>query len=309
MPLILFTTSSFDLSNFRDKEELTNKGYDFLFNPYGKRLTEDQVLELLTEDVVAMVAGLEPLTENVLKNAKGLKIIVRCGIGTDNVDMVAASKLGIQVYNTPDAPTRAVAELTLAHILSWLRRIPECNNIIRKGKWNSLMGKMLASQTVGLIGYGRIGRMVAELLKAFGAEVLIYDVFEITPAPGIKVVSLDSLLSMSDIVSLHLPYTPETHHLITQKELAKMKPSSLLVNLARGGLINEDDLLNAIESGRIAGAALDCFETEPYSGPLLQLDTVQVTAHMGSYAKESRALMEAESCEKLVAALKLLNLL
>lgn len=171
------------------------------------------------------------------------------------------------------------------------------------------MGKMLASQTVGLIGYGRIGRMVAELLKAFGAEVLIYDVFEITPAPGIKVVSLDSLLSMSDIVSLHLPYTPETHHLITQKELAKMKPSSLLVNLARGGLINEDDLLNAIESGRIAGAALDCFETEPYSGPLLQLDTVQVTAHMGSYAKESRALMEAESCEKLVAALKLLNLL
>jgi D-3-phosphoglycerate dehydrogenase len=309
MPKIIFTTSSFDLSNFSEKEELTDNGFEFLINPHGKRLTEDQVLELLTNDVVAMVAGLEPLTENVLKNAKGLRVIVRCGIGTDNVDMLAASKLGIHVYNTPDAPTRSVAELTLAHILSLLRRIPECNNIMRKGKWNPLMGRLLANKTVGLIGYGRIGKMVAELLKAFDAEIIVYDIFEITPAPGIKVVSMDSLLSMSDIVSLHLPYAPETRHLIAEKELAKMKPSSLLVNVARGGLIDEDDLLDAIKSGHIAGVALDSFETEPYSGPLLQFDNVQVTAHMGSYAQEARSMMESEACRLMVKGLKDLGLL
>lgn len=144
MPKILFTTSSFDLDNFEVKAELEQKGYDFLVNPYGKRLTEDQVNELLTDDVIAMVAGLEPLTRRVLENAKGLKVIARCGIGMDNVDLVAAKDIGISVFNTPDAPTRAVAELTLAHILSLCRRIPESDAGLRSGKWSPLMGRLLS---------------------------------------------------------------------------------------------------------------------------------------------------------------------
>ena len=144
MPKILFTTSSFDLNNFEAREELSNKGYHFLVNPYQKRLTEDQVDELLTDDVVGMVAGLEPLTRRVLENAKGLKVIARCGIGMDNVNLIAAKEMGISVFNTPDAPTRAVAELTLAHILSLCRRITESDANLRNSKWSPLMGRLLA---------------------------------------------------------------------------------------------------------------------------------------------------------------------
>lgn len=309
MPKILFTTSSFDLDNFATKEELSNKGYQFLINPYGKRLTEDQVDELLTDDVVGMVAGLEPLTRRVLENAKGLKVIARCGIGMDNVDLVAAKEMGISVFNTPDAPTRAVAELTLAHILSLCRRIPESDASLRSGKWNALMGRLLAKQTVGVIGFGRIGRMVSELLAGFGCRIIVFDPYSVSVVDHVTPVSLDELLLNSDIVTLHLPYMPQTHHLINQTRIDLMKPSALLINVARGGLIDENALLKALEAKKIGGAALDCFEEEPYNGPLLSLNNIQTTAHMGSYAKEARSMMEAEACKVMVNGLKELSLL
>ena len=309
MPKIIFTTSSFDLANFLEKAELEKKGFDFLVNPYGKRLTEDQVDELLKDDVLAMVAGLEPLSRRVLENAKGLKIIARCGIGTDNVDLFAAKELGISVFNTPDAPTRAVAELTLAHILSLCRRIPESDASLRNGKWNPLMGRLLAKQTVGVIGFGRIGRMVSELLAGFGCRIIVFDLYPVSFVDHVTPVSLDELLQKSDIVTLHLPYMPQTHHLINQTRLDLMKPSALLINVARGGLIDENALLKSLEANKIGGAALDCFEEEPYSGPLLSLNNIQTTAHMGSYAQEARSMMEAEACKLMVNGLKELGLL
>lgn len=309
MPKILFTTSSFDLNNFEAKEELSNKGYHFLVNPYQKRLTEDQVDELLTDDVVGMIAGLEPLTRRVLENAKGLKVIARCGIGMDNVDLVAAKEMGISVFNTPDAPTRAVAELTLAHILSLCRRIPESDASLRNSKWTPLMGRLLARQTVGIVGFGRIGKMVSELLAGFGCRILVFDPYSVSNLDYVTPVSLEELLRESDVVTLHLPYTQQTHHLINHSRLDQMKPNALLINVARGGLIDENALLKVMEDKKIAGAALDCFEEEPYSGPLLSLQNLQATAHMGSYAQEARSMMESEACTLMVNGLKDLGLL
>lgn len=309
MPRILFTTSSFDLTNFEAKAELEKKGYDFLVNPYGKRLTEDQVDELLTDDVVAMVAGLEPLTRHVLENAKGLKVIARCGIGMDNVDLVAAREIGISVFNTPDAPTRAVAELTVAHILSLCRRIPESDAGLRNGKWKPLMGRLLSRQTVGIVGFGRIGKMVAQLLKGFGCSMLVYEPNPVSMVDYVTSVSLDELLQESDLVTLHLPYMSQTHHLIDQSRLDQMKSNALLINVARGGLIDEAALLKTMEVKKIGGVALDCFEEEPYNGPLLSLPNIQVTAHMGSYALEARSMMESEACTLMVNGLKELGYL
>jgi D-3-phosphoglycerate dehydrogenase len=251
-----------------------------------------------------MIAGTEPLTESVMSKAKGLKIIVRCGIGMDNVDMITANKLGIQVFNTPDAPTRSVAELTLAHILSLLRRISESDRMIRVGQWKALMGSLLYEQTVGVIGYGRIGKMVSKLLLAFGAKVLVYDIFTHDKTDDVKFVSKQELLKHSDIITLHIPYTIDNHHFIDEDAISLMKSNAIIVNVSRGGLVDDIALHKAILEQQIAGAAFDCFEQEPYNGPLIECDNVQLTAHMGSYAKQSRIQQEVDSCNTLVNELK-----
>lgn len=303
MSKILFTTSSFDLNNFEELDLLRSSGFETILNPYNKRLTEEQVAGLLDEEVVGMVAGLEPLTERVIRGAKGLKVISRCGIGIDNVDCNTVNDLGIDLYNTPDAPTRAVAELTLAHILSLSRRITESDRLVRAGEWKPLMGSLLNCQRVGLIGYGRIGKMVKSLLEAFGTQVIIYDKYY--ESDGISnSVTLDELLAASDIVSLHVPYSSDTHHIINAESIKKMKQGAVLINVARGGLIDEEALLEALKSEKLSGVALDCFEVEPYDGPLIQSKNIQISAHMGSYAKEARNLMEAEACRRLMDGLR-----
>jgi D-3-phosphoglycerate dehydrogenase len=310
MPKLLFTTSSFDLNNFREREAVERAGFELVLNPHGKRLTEEQVSGFLKDDVVGIVAGLEPLTQAVLAGANGLKVIARCGIGMDNVDLGAAEQLGISVFNTPDAPTRAVAELTLAHMLSLARRVAQSDRALRAGKWQPLMGSLLSFQTVGLVGFGRIGKTVGRMLSGLGPRLLVYDAAPVTwTHECMRVVSLKELLSGSDIVSLHVPYQADTHHIIDEAALARMKPGALLINAARGGLIDETALLAALKSRHLGGVALDCFESEPYSGPLLECDNVQATAHMGSYAREARAVMEAEACDALMRGLRQHSLL
>jgi D-3-phosphoglycerate dehydrogenase len=309
MKKILITTSSFDLSNFTDISSLRNAGFEVQCNPFGKRLTEEQISNLMDDQVIAMIAGTEPLTESVMVKAPGLKIIVRCGIGLDNVDMEAAQNFGIKVFNTPDAPTRSVAELTLGHILSLLRRIAESDRLIRAAKWQSLMGSLLFGQTVGVIGFGRIGKMVSQLLIAFGAKVLVYDVYPQLGFDGVEIVTKERIFAESDILTLHLPYTKENHHLINAETFAQMKPGAFIVNVSRGGLIDDTALYEAIKNKSISGAALDCFEQEPYQGPLAGCEEVQLTAHMGSYASQSRVKQEQDSCEVLVRELKSINLI
>lgn len=309
MAKLLFTTSSFDLDNFRDRSKVESAGYEIVLNPWGKRLTEAQLGSLIDEDVVAMVAGLEPVTKSIIDRATALEVIVRCGIGVDNVDIRAAEKRGVSVLNTPNGPTRAAAELTLAHILSLLRRIPECDRGVRSGRWQALMGSLLAEQTVGVVGFGRIGKQVVDLLRAFRPRLLVYDIVETAELSGVEFVSLDKLIRESDVVTLHVPYGSDTRHLIDADRLNAMKPGAVLVNVARGGLVDEEAMLAALRSGKLAGAALDCCEVEPYSGPLIDIERVQFTAHMGSYAKEARSMMEADACRTLVSELEKRRLL
>lgn len=304
---VLISTSSFNLANFAQLEDLKTAGVEVKLNPFESRLTEDQVIELLGTDTIGLIAGLEPLTKNVLQSAKSLKVIARVGTGLDSVDLVAAKQLGISVLNTPDAPTKAVAELTVAHILGLLRHLSKADRQIRSGVWKGLMGSLLETKTVGLVGFGRIGKRVATLLSAFGASVIISDAQ--VKASDFQNIELDELCAKADILSLHLPYNESTHHIINEKRINLMKKGSYIVNISRGGLIDETTLLDALKSGHIAGAALDCFEQEPYEGELRNLENVQITAHMGSYARETRDLMEQEASNLLVNALREMNLI
>jgi len=300
---VLITTSSFSLGNFAQAKSLHDAGISLEMNPHGRRLSEDEVADLVATDVIAILAGLEPLTDRVLSNAKSLRVIARCGTGLDSVDLQTASRLGIDVFNTPDAPTQAVAELTIAHILNSLRHISTTDSNMRSGKWTPTMGSLLATKTVGLIGVGRIGSAVAKLAQAFGARVIGFDPV-VSSHNSVELLSLDEVLNQADIVSLHVPINDQTHHIVNASAISRMKPGSIVVNVSRGGLIDESALHDALKSQHLSGAALDCFEDEPYSGPLLQIPGVHVTAHMGSYARETRDLMEVEASTNLVNGLR-----
>jgi D-3-phosphoglycerate dehydrogenase len=303
MKRILTSTSTFNRSNFRaeDLAALERAGFDIIDNPHGRKLTEDEAVELL-DGVVGLIAGLEPLNARVLQSAANLRVVSRVGIGLDTVDLTVAAERGIHVMNTPEPPAQAVAELTIGHILGSLRHISRVDRAIRSGVWKGEFGALLSGKTVGVIGYGRIGRRVATLLDAFDANVVVHD--PLVDEPGISFVSLDELIHSSDIVTLHIPYTSENHHVINSQRIAAMKPGAIVVNVARGGLIDEAALIEALSNGTLGGAALDCFEDEPYSGPLITLDNVQMTAHMGTYAAETRGQMERQAASQLVEYLR-----
>ena len=295
------------MDNFAELGELKKAGIDVKLNPFGTRLSQDQVIELLGKDTVGIVAGLESLNATVLQSATALKVIARVGVGLDSVDLTTAAKLGITVLNTPDAPTSAVAELTIGHILGLLRNIAATDRQIRNSKWQGQMGQLLETKTVGVVGFGRIGQRVAKLLGAFGAKVVVCDPHMSTK--DFANLSLDELCREVDVLTLHLPYDADSHHLIGEKQFNLMKKGSFFVNISRGGLVDEQALFNALDSGHLAGAALDCFEQEPYSGALSKLENVQMTAHMGTYARETRDRMEQEASRLLVEALRAKKLL
>jgi len=303
MQKVLITTSSFAQNDPAPLHKLQEKGLKVILNPYKRKLTEAEVTALLQEhDPCALLAGVEPLTAAALSAAPGLKVVSRCGIGLDSVDLQAAADLGIAVHNTPDAPTRAVAELTLGLILSLLRRIHLSAASIAEGRWERPMGNLLYGKTVGIIGCGRIGACLAEMLQAFNCRLLGSDP-ACPQSDCFTLTELDQLLAEADIISLHLPYNQHTHHFINAERLARLKKGAYLINAARGGLIDETALYNALKSGNLAGAALDTFEQEPYLGQLKDLNNTLLTAHIGSYASEARTMMEMQAVENLLKSL------
>jgi D-3-phosphoglycerate dehydrogenase len=305
---ILISGSSFGIDGGAI-ETLKKAGFTVVLNPHNRKLTEDEFIELLDNDVVGLIAGTEKITERIMENAKSLKVISRYGIGLDNIDLEAAKRRGIVACNTPDAPTPAVAELTLALILNLYRRIIEVDRNLRKsGEWPQLMGRLLSGKTLGIIGLGRIGKALVKLVQPFELKIMAHEPYpdsDFVFSYGVDQTSLEKILSESDVISIHAPLTDETYHLIGKRELALMKNDAIIVNTARGSLIDEKALIEALEKGIIGGAALDVFEEEPYHGKLRNFDNVVLTPHIGTYAKETRTRMEREAVENLLNVLRM----
>jgi len=301
MPRVFISTSSFAEHDALPLELLNDAGMYVQVNPYGRKLTPDECLTLY-KDIDGLIAGTEVLTAEVLKSARNLKVISRCGVGMDNIDLEMAGKQGIQIFNTPDGPTVAVAELTVGLMLALLRHVPRGDRDIRGGKWQKRMGNLLRGKKVGIIGFGRIGQKVAELVLGLGAQVVYCDPAinrtDYTP------MSLDELLSQADIVSLHLSGGAKDTPLLGDRELRRMKQGSRLINCARGGVVDEEVLCQVLQEGWLSGAAMDVFEQEPYAGSLAKLDNVILTPHIGSYAIESRVDMEVQAARNLIEGLK-----
>ena len=304
MSTVLITMSSFAVHDSSPLKKLQKTDYNLVFNPFKRKLTEKEVIDLIEKHrPVGIVAGVEPLTRKVLLKASNLKVISRCGIGLDSIDIDTARERSIIVTNTPDAPTRSVAELTLGMIFSILRNLPSSDTSIRMGKWVRPMGQLLRGKRVGLVGCGRIGSCLGKMLLSLDCHVIGYDPFS-PPKYFSNQNSLQELLTQSDIVSLHLPYNQKTHHFINKAQLKIMKRGSFLINCSRGGLIDENALYASLREGHLAGAALDCFAEEPYDGKLKELNNVVLTSHIGSYAVEGRITMETEAVNNLLHELE-----
>ncbi len=299
---VVINTSSFGKFDKAPLELLEQNSIEYSLNPFKRKLTAEEVKEI-AKDAVGIIGGLEPLDKNVLESLPKLEVISRCGVGMDNVDQQAAKKLGIKVFNTPDGPTLSVAELTVGLILNLLRKTSLMDRSVRQGVWKKEMGNLLNGKKVGIVGFGRIGQKVAELLLSFGVEILYSDIQEIKTPLKCKEVELEELLKTVDIVSLHLAIQDLKEPFLGNKEFAAMKKGAWLVNVARGNLINEKALLSVLKDGHLNGAALDVFEQEPYEGPLKDCDNVILTPHVGSYAQEARVRMETETVENLLKGL------
>lgn len=302
---ILVSTSSFGKFDASPLQLLDRAGYTAVINPHGRTLKPVEVLELAA-GCPGIVAGTEGFSDDVLRQLTGLKVISRVGTGLDSIDLEAAEILGITVCNTPDAPAQAVAELTIGLALSLLRGISEGDSLVKQGIWRKNMGRLLGGKRVGVVGLGKVGRRVAPLFQAFGCDVSGYDIChdaDWAAESQIALVDFDTLLRSSDIVSVHASCGPDAGHLIGETELAKMGYGSMLINTARGRLIDEAALLEGLQSGHIGGAALDVFQEEPYSGRLKEMSNVVLTPHIGSYAREARVDMETQAVENLIAAL------
>ena len=281
------------------RQMLLDAGFELRCNP-GIRPTPEQLKELVS-GAYAIVAGTEKYTADVLEAADNLKVIVRFGVGTDNFDLEAMRARGIQVgvitnYN-------AVAEFTLTLMLSVMKNLPRFDTAAREGKWSRFPMRELTGKTVGLVGFGRIGQRLAELLQGFGVEILAYDPnlnAKAAEARNVRSVSLKELLRLSDVVSLHLPATEETRHMINRDTIAGMKDGASLINTARGSLVDEEALYEALTSGKLAGAAQDVFEKEPVTAdnPLFGLTNNVVAPHVSALSFETNyngSLICAES--------------
>ncbi|MET3502356.1 D-3-phosphoglycerate dehydrogenase [Mucilaginibacter rubeus] len=303
---ILTSPSSFGQVGNEPVELLLQNGYEVINNPYGRKLTEDEVIELAA-DCIGIVAGVEPLTARVMDALPKLKCISRVGIGMDSVDLKYAAEKGIIVTNTPDGPTRAVAELTLAMTLSLLRKIPQAHADLKNKVWKKQVGNLFLNKVVGVVGLGRIGKLVSQLFRGIGNPVIGYDPYADAAWAtdnGVELVDFDTLLTKADVVTIHVPGNEDGSAVIGTKEIDLMKTGAFLVNISRGGIVDEEALYNALAANKLTGAAIDVFSSEPYSGPLCDLDNVVLTPHLGSYAEEGKLLMEIDAVKNLINALK-----
>jgi phosphoglycerate dehydrogenase-like enzyme len=304
---VLVTPRSFGQSDQKLFETLQKSVGEVIYNPYGRALTSEEVSDLL-KDCDGYIAGVDAIDARAIENANKLKVIARYGVGVDKVDLEAAKSRGVTVTNTPRANAQSVAELALGLTLSLLRQIPFATNQTRNGDWPRIKGLSLEGKTVGLVGFGMIGRKFAGLLGGFGCRVLAYDLFPDVEAAtdiGVELTALGTLVANADIVSLHLPFNKNTEKLIDSKLLSTMKAGSYLINTSRGGIVDENALIEALSSGHLAGAGLDVLSEEPplADHPLLKMDKVLVTPHSGSHSDGATNAMGWTALEDCLAVL------
>jgi D-3-phosphoglycerate dehydrogenase len=303
---ILITPRTFARYDARPLDLLRKAGCELILNPFGRVMTEEELVACLPE-MSGVIVGLDPITDRVLHKAGRLQAIAKYGAGTDNIDLRSATRRGIIVANTPGANSAAVAELAIGLMLAVARHIAVCDRGIRAGRWESQKGFQLGGKTLGILGTGRIGRELALRARGFDMRLLCYDIspdlawarqMEATYRP------LEDILSAADIVSLHLPLTAATHHIISADALALMKKNAILINTARGEHVDEKALGEALAGKRLAGAGLDVWETKPeVDTPLAKLENTVLTAHIGAHSREAAAAMGLTSARNLISAL------
>lgn len=299
-PILAITIRSFTLDEtVRSRlESHFTIGY---INTTGRRLTETELLDaVMNADVV--IAGTEKLSQTVIESSQKLKVISRVGVGLDSVDLDAASRRGVQVLTTAASTIQPVAEQTLALIFCLAKRIVEYNESVRKDEHEIKQASLIDGKTVGIIGIGRIGSRVGELLLCLGCPVIFFDPFvPVHPNPAfVKAESLEQLLSKADIITLHVPAQKDDAPLLNREAFNQCRKGVIIVNTARGSLVDEQALFEALRSGCVACAGLDVTAQEPYRGPLLSLPQVIITPHVASNTQESRSAMEHEAVENCI---------
>lgn len=302
---IYVTLSTFAEYSLEPVELLKQSGLSYQMNTTGRRMTPDEVVQY-AGDAEGLVAGVEPYSEETVAKLPSLKCISRVGVGTDSIDHEACKKRGIGILNTPEEPVIAVAELTVGCILSLLRRLPTLTHLTKSRQWKRVPGNLVMGKKVGIIGLGRIGRRVTMLLKCLGAHIIAFDPvkdLQWAKENQVNYVELDQLFKESDIVLIHAS-AGNNPFMIGQAELLQMKQGAFLVNMARGNMVDDAELAKSLNSGHIAGAAMDVYPQEPYSGPLCDCENVVLTPHEATLTVETRVAMEKKAVANLLNYLK-----
>ena len=310
MKLLVTPTSFRADSTGPEMEALRNfaagRGAELVFNPAGKPLTEDELVPLIG-DCEGYIAGLDFITAKVIEAAAALKVISRYGAGVDRVDIPAAKARGIAVCNTPGANAQAVADLTFALILCAARKVPMLDRATKNGRWIRSSGVEIHGKTIGILGLGAIGKGVARRAQGFSMRVLAYDPFinkDYAAENNIEVSDFDGVIENADVLCLHLPLTSQTRYIINDEVLRRMKGGAILINTARGGLLDEKAVYEHLQSGQLGGLGLDAYEQEPpKASPLFELDNVVLTPHTASHTAEATANMARMAVENLIAVL------
>jgi D-3-phosphoglycerate dehydrogenase len=269
-------------------------------------LSEDELVEIIGDFDAMLVRSQTKVTDKIMASGKKLKAIGRAGVGVDNIDLEAATRYGIVVINAPDGNTISTAEYTFAMMMAMARKIPQAHKSVQQGEWNrkAFVGIELRGKTLGIIGFGRIGSEVAKRAKAFEMNVLAYDPFlteERASKMGVTMGSVNDICKNADIITVHTPLIKETHHMIGSKQFELMKPGVRILNCARGGIIDEKALLEAIQTGKVAGAALDVYEEEPpHNNPLLERPEVVTCPHLGASTIEAQENVAIDVSEELL---------
>lgn len=303
---ILVATRSFGSTTSKPWDVLNQAGCEIVKADMSQKMTEERLIELL-QGVNGAIIGVTPMTAHVLEHAPNLKVVSMHGVGVDHIDLTAATQKGVVIANCQGANDQSVADLTIGLMVSLARDIPSVDRVVRGGGWGAHAGSELWKKTLGLVGLGRIGRGVAKRALGFDMKVLAYDPYVQAEnvEQGISSASFDEVLRSADYVSLHAALSEETRHMIGAVQLQAMKPSAYLVNTSRGALVYETALYTALVEKQIAGAALDVYEMEPpKDSPLLQLENVVVTPHIGAHTREAIERMGVMAAENVLRTLQ-----